>query len=227
MKIAHNLKVFSTILMFFTIVTIALNILYDSYCREYFYRYYSPSSEPLPRKKIAEDHYDQRVGEFRISLPYRHVYFSQSFSSTKVEESLHEAGLDKNTTVLFRDESYCFVDSVWFDKYALWWIDFIKSNNVDFKQDNFDCDNFSDLFMAIYGFASLNTTVRPYSQVACGTVIVENVNEFARIPALADSWHSLNIVWTNNGWFVIEPQNGIYISLESYPNKNNIKAIIF
>jgi len=227
MNFRHKIKVFFGLLVPVLFVTFVLHLGYDHYCREYFYRYYSPSSEPHPESLFSQDPYRQKLEEFRVNLPHRHVFFSQSFSVEQVEQSLLEGGLPKATSVLFRDESYCFVDSMWFDKYALWWMNFIKNNNVEFKRDNFDCDNFSDLFMAIYGFASLNTTVRPYSQVTCGTVIVENKQEFAGIPALDDSWHSLNIVWTNIGWFIIEPQNGTYISLESYPNKNNIKAIIF
>ena len=228
MKMSLKTKNFLVLLWAFTIATFVLNISYKAYYKEYFFRYYSPSNEPVPQKIIFENKsQNSEIVKFTVNLPYRYSYFSQSFLTSQVEQSLREGGLTKQATVIFRDELYCFVDSLWFDKYALWWINFIKNNNVDFKQDSFDCDNYSDLFMAIYGLVSLNTTVRPYAQVACGTVVVQNVEEFAGIPALQDSWHSLNVVWTNNGWFIIEPQNGIYISLSSYPNKNNIRAIIF
>ena len=73
----------------------------------------------------------------------------------------------------------------------------------------------------------MNSDHREKAQLVCGTLVVENVEEFAGIPAQKGSWHSLNIVWTDFGWFVFEPQNGTYISLRNYPNKNNIKAIIF
>jgi hypothetical protein len=209
------------------VVAFVLFFVYSSYNKEYFYKHYLPRSEPDPKKSLLHNFYEHRNKEFKIDFPHKHVFFGKPFLTKEVEKSLLEVGLPKSVSLIFRDENYCFVESAWFDEYALWWIIFVKNNNVEFKRNNFDCDNFSDLFMAIYGLASLSADIQPYSQVACGTVIVENNYEFAGIPALEDSWHSLNIVWTNIGWFVIEPQNGTYISLESYPNKNNIKAIVF
>jgi hypothetical protein len=39
------------------------------------------------------------------------------------------------------------------------------------------------------------------------------------------NYHALNIIKTNKGWFVVEPQTGQYMDLKSYPNE--IEKYIF
>jgi hypothetical protein len=106
-------------------------------------------------------------------------------------------------------------------------MDVLDLYQLSYERETFDCDNFSDLFVTVYNFSSHNRSNRTAAQVAVATVVVEQVKNFADISYGSDSWHSLNLVWTSSGWFIVEPQNGTYISLESYPNKNTIKAIIF
>ena len=103
----------------------------------------------------------------------------------------------------------------------------VIDHDIYFVANSFDCDNFSDFFMVAYSFSNYNLNSNLASQLACGTVIVEQLEEFGGIQYGNGIWHSLNIVWLDEGWFVVEPQNGAYISLASYPNKKNIKAIIF
>jgi len=167
------------------------------------------------------------IEDLKIFFPPKHSFISSSIKAEEINKSLIDGGLPKDTSVILRDEKYSFVSISYFDKYSKWWLALIQNNNFKFESDAFDCDNFSDTFMILFQLSSKLFDLKVKAQLACGTVIVENTAEFAGIPAGENSWHSLNIVMTDYGWFVIEPQNGVYISLNSYPNKNNIKLIIF
>ena len=165
--------------------------------------------------------------DLKIVLPPRHSFISLPITSEELKKSLVKNGLPKDVDVITRDENYAHVSISYFDKYTKWWVSILENNNFNFQADAFDCDNFSDTFMVFFQLTSKFFDLKVKSQLACGTVIVENVEEFAGIPAKENSWHSLNIVMTDYNWFVVEPQNGVYISLNSYPNKKNIKLIIF
>jgi hypothetical protein len=209
-----------------TIVTIGANFAFKFLDKNYFYNQYLPQNEVRPLDPNIET---KKKESFSIDMrfPQKKSFFIESFDSEFLRESLIKNGLPQETAMILRDEKYAIVDSKWFDEYADWWASFIEENYISFDYNTFDCDNFSDLFMVVFGLTNVNSLYKSDAQLACGTIIVNNVYSFAGIPAQEDSWHSLNLVWTNASWFVIEPQNGVYISLDSYPNKNHIKAVIF
>jgi hypothetical protein len=209
-----------------TIVTIGANFVFKFLDKNYFYKHYLPQNEVRPLDPTLEK---KKKDSFSITIEYpkKKSFFIQSFESGFLKDSLFKNGLPQDVAIIMRDEKYSFVDSLWFDQYANWWASFIEENYISFDYNTFDCDNFSDLFMVLFGLTNVNSLYKSDAQLACATIIVNNVYSFAGIPAQEDSWHSLNLVWTNASWFVIEPQNGVYISLDSYPNKKHIKAVIF
>lgn len=219
---------------FFTAPALAMIALFLTYFimifndKKLFFEYYSAKQEAAPVLKISKPNtYEINTEYIKIKFPPEHQSFSAVFSADDITKDLLKVGISKHVSLIFRDEQYCYANYKWFNSYSSWWINFIELNCIEFAQDGFDCDNFSDLFMALYSLSSKNSNNRPKAQLICGTLVVENAEEFAGILAKKNSWHSLNIVWTDFGWFVIEPQNGTFISIRSYPNKNNIKAIIF
>lgn len=167
------------------------------------------------------------IGNLRTSFQPKHGFIGDSYDTNKAENSLRLFGLPSTATTLFRDETYSFVTLEYLDRYSKWWVEFLDKNNLKFQENYFDCDNFSDIFMVLFSLSSRRYESSLKSQIACGTLIVETLESFAGIPAQPNGWHSLNIIWTDAGWFVIEPQNGVYISLSSYPNKKGIRAVIF
>ena len=192
------------------------------------YEAYSAKKEAKPI--IINESNGQQVflaEELKIVLPPKHSFISLPISSEDIKKSLIKNGLPSDVDIVTRDENYAHVSISYFDKYTRWWTSILENNNFNFQADAFDCDNFSDTFMVFFQLSSKLFDLKVKAQLACGTVIVENIEEFAGIPARENSWHSLNIVMTDYNWFVVEPQNGVYISLNSYPNKKNIKMIIF
>jgi len=186
----------------------------------------SDEAKPIIIRDLNVDN-ELNIGNLRTSFQPKHGFIADSYDIDKAENSLRLFGLPSTATTLFRDETYSFVTLEYLDRYSKWWIEFLDKNNLKFQENYFDCDNFSDLFMVLFSLSSRRYESSLKSQIACGTLIVETLEPFAGIPAQPNGWHSLNIIWTDAGWFVIEPQNGVYISLTSYPNKKGIKAVIF
>jgi hypothetical protein len=219
-----KISIFAAILC--AIVTIGVNFVFKFLDKNYFYKHYLPQNEVRPLEPKTETN---KKDYFYLSIepPEKKTFFIQSYDSEYLKQSLIKNGLSPETAIILRDEKYSLVDAQWFDSYADWWANFLEKNYISFENDTFDCDNFSDLFMVIFGLSNTTSIYKSNAQLACATIIVNNVYSFAGIPAQEDSWHSLNLVWTSSSWFVIEPQNGVYISLDSYPNKKHIKAVIF
>ena len=57
-------------------------------------------------------------------------------------------------------------------------------------------------------------------------VVARQKHEFGGIPA-SNGLHMLNLIMTNNGWFILEPQSNEFILLEEYPNQEFIEYLIF
>lgn len=193
------------------------------------YYKYNPFNESEPIYNLNRKNLNSLSGnEFLLlKIAPKPENISKSYGTDYVLKSLHKSGLHRDIEVIFRDQQYAFGSLFWFDKYAAWWISVLNEFQIYFTVNSFDCDNFSDFFMVVYSFVNHNLNKESHSQLACGTIIVEQLEPFADIKNGEGIWHSLNIVWLNSAWYVVEPQNGIYIGLESYPNRDNIKIVIF
>lgn len=81
--------------------------------------------------------------------------------------------------------------------------------------DGYDCDNFAHLYKSLFSVTSYkNDNIR---EILVGVIYVKQYKKFGGIPA-SDYNHALNIIGTSSGWFVYEPQTGVYDRLENYPN---------
>lgn len=90
------------------------------------------------------------------------------------------------------------------------------------QKENLDCDNFAMLYKGLMGISNYKTKSKLEPAVAI--IVVEQKYEFAGIPS--GGLHMLNLVFTNNGWYIYEPQTNKFIVLESYPNRKYIKYFI-
>lgn len=90
------------------------------------------------------------------------------------------------------------------------------------QKENLDCDNFAMLYKGLMSLSSY----KAQSDLEPGVclVVVEQHKPFGGIPA--GGLHMLNLVFTNNGWYIFEPQTNKFVTLESYPNRQYIQYII-
>ncbi len=95
----------------------------------------------------------------------------------------------------------------------------LKKTNVQAKADTWDCENYSELLNAL-------TTVRIWkagyydTRATIGWMRVDAKEEWAGLPPMM---HALMFGVTEDGFFVIEPQNGEYVRLKEYPNRQFIQ----
>ena len=92
---------------------------------------------------------------------------------------------------------------------------------VQAKADTWDCENYSGLLNAL-------TTLRIWragyleTRAALGWLRVNAKKGWAGMPG---TMHSLIFTITVKGIYIIEPQNGQYISLSDYPNRQYVEEV--
>jgi len=124
------------------------------------------------------------------------------------------------------DANYKAVDYYFFLKFNKWFEKLKFENGVMpiNQKENLDCDNFAMLYKSLMGISGYKSEEKGEPSVA--VVVARQVNEYGGIPA-SSGLHMVNLVMTNNGWFILEPQTGKFILLENYPNQEFIEYLIF
>ena len=124
------------------------------------------------------------------------------------------------------DINYKAVDYYFFLKFNQWFKKLKFENGIMpiNQKENLDCDNFAMLYKSLMGISAYKSAYSAEPSVA--VVVVRQVNEYGGIPA-SEGFHMVNLVMTNNGWFIFEPQSGKYILLENYPNQEYIEYLIY
>lgn len=99
--------------------------------------------------------------------------------------------------------------------------DLLGETRVQAKADVWDCENYSSLLNSL---ATVRIWKAGYydTRGAIGWMRVDAKNQWAGLPPMM---HALIFAVTEKGLFVIEPQNGHYIRLERYPNKEFIQEV--
>lgn len=147
----------------------------------------------------------------------RHFAYQKSMNwvSTKVPTDIK---------VFLLDQKYSIVDYFFFKKFNNWFKKLQFENGIlpiD-QKENLDCDNFAMLYKSLISISAYKSSSENEPGVAL--LVVNQVNPFGGIPN--GGLHMLCLVFTSNGWFVIEPQTGKYIPLENYPNQEHILYMI-
>ena len=115
---------------------------------------------------------------------------------------------------LFTDAQYVRVKHDYFLEFNKWFMTATKRSYKDLG-DGYDCDNFAHLYKSLMSTASYKNSSK--REVLAGVIFVTQRKDFGGIPAGKYN-HALNLVGTDKGWFVIEPQTGKFCELKDYPN---------
>lgn len=148
------------------------------------------------------------------------------YSTTTITEIEAKREMDipvwKWGSALLTDRVYTKIKLTSFINFNKW---FEKSTKLLFNKqigEGYDCDNFAFLYKALFSVTTYKNN-KP-TEILVGVIFVEQKHEFGGVGG-GDYQHALNIVGTQSGWFVYEPQTGFYDRLEHY--KNDIIWYIF
>ena len=168
-------------------------------------------------------------GEYvNLPIPRQFVPASQSngapeyVSGATIETAIRKVSPDLKKFYYNRKITKFIVpDHAWlahlFDTYDA----FLSKAGLKGEADTWDCENYSEMLNAlttlwIWRAGYLDT------RAAMGWLLVDAKKSWAGLPGVK---HALMIAVTNEGIFVIEPQNGQQISLSEYPNRQYIEEV--
>lgn len=140
---------------------------------------------------------------------------------TLLSKITDETNLYNSINIKFRDNEY---NSISKDHYKIIkrsWEKYLFEKNIQYIFEAFDCDNYSNAFKSFVELYNLTWGCN----IAVGKVVVHNKNEFAFIAGEENAFHMLNIIYIDNEFFIVEPQNSISVELSKYPNNQNILEI--
>jgi hypothetical protein len=123
---------------------------------------------------------------------------------------------------IFTDASYVRVKHDYFLEFNKWFIGATKRFYRKDLGDGYDCDNFAHLYKSLLATAAYKNSSK--REVLAGVIFVAQREAFGGIKG-GEYNHALNLIGTEKGWFVIEPQTGKMCELKDYPN--NIMWYIF
>ena len=116
---------------------------------------------------------------------------------------------------IFTDHDYVKVKYDYLVNFNKWFIAATKRFYRKDLGDGYDCDNFAHLYKSLMSTAAYKNDSK--REVLAGVIFVAQRKAFGGIPAGKYN-HALNLIGTEKGWFVIEPQTGEMCELKDYPN---------
>ena len=132
-----------------------------------------------------------------------------------------------NFKVMVFDGRYRTVDYYHFRDFNKWFRKLLFNtglmSGIEGARQNLDCDNYAMLYKSVMGVSSYKGG--DTLDMAVAVVVVRQVNEWGGIPGTG-GLHMVNLVFTNRGWYIYEPQTNKFILLEDYPNQEHIKYMI-
>ena len=166
----------------------------------------------IPVQEVVEENKDMDRSDLGL-------YFSQQRSFNWVKTDV-----PTNIGMILLDSKYAYVDYFFFLKFNKWFKQLKFENGIMpiNQKENLDCDNFALLYKSLMGISSYKG--KGTKEPAIAVMVVEQREAFGGIPA--GYLHKINLVFTNQGWYVLEAQTGEFIKLEDYPNQKYIKYFI-
>lgn len=126
------------------------------------------------------------------------------------------------------DNYYIIPDHAWLsDTFLPYYVHLKAALGLHHATESFDCDNFAALLKQQLVFANRRSEFVTEGDVPCASMKVQQVEAFGSVPALGEDYHTLNLVRTSEGWYAIEPQDGLMVRLTAYPNRNAIVDLYF
>lgn len=126
--------------------------------------------------------------------------------------------------IICRYEFYSEISDAWFKSFYDWYQYELWSLDLTYRQNVWDCDDFSIALNAMADLMLLANKEHPPPQLI-GRLVVRLHTRWANVEP--GGMHEITIYRSETGWHVMEPQNGISTRLDKYPNRDTIEEILF
>lgn len=154
----------------------------------------------------------------RQSNSYSSGKSSNTLSRAQIMSELKRDGVRILPTV--NDYNYVVPDYNWIAKeyhgYFSWFLYYLGAK---YNAEGMDCDNFANFYQQNLVLANLKAGGARHGDVPCARMVVNQKDR--------GIYHALNLIRTNLGWYVVEPQDGQLIALNDYRYRKNITKIVF
>jgi len=117
---------------------------------------------------------------------------------------------------IFVDQTYIGIKHSYFEKFNTWFIPATKHLKYRGKGDAYDCDNFAYLYRSLMSASGYKSWSE--NELLVGVIFVKQKKDWGGISG-GDYLHALNLMYTSEGWHVVEPQTGFAGKLKNYPNQ--------
>lgn len=148
------------------------------------------------------------------------IYHFPSKTSFDIQREVQPDFQNKIPSVTL-DSHYIGVKYDYFLEFNNWYIKNTKGINNETNNESFDCDNHALLYKSLFSIGTLKNDFK--REIMVGVILVEQTEKFLGIPKVRR--HALNIVFTEKGWIIYEPQTNMMCNLKEYPMQ--IKAFVF
>lgn len=139
-------------------------------------------------------------------------------SRIEMMHELREQGVMTLPTV--NDHKYVIPQHTWVrNDYNRYFDSYIYYLGAEYNAEGMDCDNFANFYRQNLVLANLKAGGARLGDVPCATIVVNQRDK--------GIFHALNLIRTNRGWFVIEPQDGTLTQLKSYRYLRDITKVTF
>jgi len=166
---------------------------------------------------------DRQGDYWRIKEPPQLKFTGKTTNYSEIIEWAGNNGFSSVQMQSMADVKYAQLEASSAIETILWLKRFQWDIGYDYVNDARDCDNFARLART---FPDLYADRAPEAQAAVFGVYAKMDKSFAGV---SDGYHALNIVWTDKGLFIFEPQgiDLIYQKAENWVNRDGITAIQF
>ena len=148
------------------------------------------------------------------------IYHFPSKTSFDIQREVQPDFQNKIPSVTL-DSHYIGVKYDYFLEFNKWYTKQTKGVSNDKNNESFDCDNHAMLYKSLFSIGTLKNDFK--REIMVGVILVEQTEKYLGIPPTRR--HALNIIFTDKGWIVYEPQTNLMCNLKEYPL--SIKAFVF
>jgi len=142
------------------------------------------------------------------------VYHYPAKTNFDIKTDLNIQLWELSKTIFF-DTHYVGIKYKYLKEYNKWFEEFTWFFDFEYLKEAYDCDNFALLYKSLLSSAAYKKNVN--REILVGLLVVRQEKTWGGIPNSVN-FHALNLVYTDKGWVVIEPQSGTVSSLKEYPN---------